>query len=123
MPANLENSAVATGLQKDSFHSNLKERKCQRMLKLPHNGTHLMTQRVKRLPAVAETWVRSLGQENPLEKEMANHSSILGWEIPWTEEPCRGPALVDPGNSKWGRFWQGKTYLFINIRLDQEEIV
>ena len=93
------------------------------MLKLLHNGTHLMTQRVKRLPAVAETWVRSLGQENPLEKEMANHSSILGWEIPWTEEPCRGPALVDPGNSKWGRFWQGKTYLFINIRLDQEEIV
>ena len=92
-----EHREQATGLEKDSFHSNLKERQCQRMLKLPHNGTHLMTQRVKRLPAVAETWVRSLGQENPLEKEMANHSSILGWEIPWTEEPCRGPALVDPG--------------------------
>ena len=41
MPANLENSAVATGLEKVSFHSNLKERQCQRMLKLPHNCTHL----------------------------------------------------------------------------------
>ena len=41
MPANLENSAVATGLEKVSFHSNLKERQCQRMLKLPHNFTHL----------------------------------------------------------------------------------
>ena len=41
MPANLENSAVATGLEKVSFHSNPKERQCQRMLKLPHNFTHL----------------------------------------------------------------------------------
>ena len=41
MPANLENSAVATGLEKVSFHSNAKERQCQRMLKLPHNCTHL----------------------------------------------------------------------------------
>ena len=42
---------------------------------------------VKNLPAMTETWVRSLGQEDPLEKEMAIHSSILAWEIPWTEEP------------------------------------
>ena len=41
----------------------------------------------KRLPAMQETWVRSLGWEDPLEKEMATHSSILGWRIPWTEEP------------------------------------
>ena len=41
MPANLENSAVATGLEKGSFHSNPKERQCQRMLKLPNNCTHL----------------------------------------------------------------------------------
>ena len=41
MPANLENSAVATGLEKVSFHSTLKEEQCQRMLKLPHNCTHL----------------------------------------------------------------------------------
>ena len=42
---------------------------------------------IKNLIAVEETWVRSLGQEDPLEKEMANHSSILAWKIPWTEEP------------------------------------
>ena len=44
---------------------------------------------VKRLPAVRETWVRSLGQEDPLEKEKATHSSIIAWKIPWTEEPGR----------------------------------
>ena len=47
----------------------------------------LVAQRLKRLPAMRETWVRSLGQEDPLEKEMATHSSILAWRIPWTEEP------------------------------------
>ena len=45
-----------------------------------------MAQRLKRLPAIRETWVRSLGQEDPLEKEMATHSSIHDWEIPWIEE-------------------------------------
>ena len=44
---------------------------------------------VKHLPAVRETQVRSPGQEDPLEKEMATHSSILAWRIPWTEEPGR----------------------------------
>ena len=42
---------------------------------------------VKNQPVMQETWVQSLGQEDPLEKEMATHSSILAWEIPWTEEP------------------------------------
>ena len=46
-----------------------------------------MAQIVKRLPAMQETQVRSLGWEDPLEKEMATHSSILAWRIPWTEEP------------------------------------
>ena len=46
-----------------------------------------MAQRLKHLPAMQETWVRSLGQEDPLEKEMATHSNILAWRIPWTEEP------------------------------------
>ena len=41
----------------------------------------------KNLPAMRETWVRSLGWEDPLEKEVAIHSSILAWRIPWTEEP------------------------------------
>ena len=47
----------------------------------------LVAQTVKRLSAMQETWVRSLGWEDPLEKEMAVHSSILAWKIPWTEEP------------------------------------
>ena len=46
-----------------------------------------IAQMVKNLPAVQETQVRSLGQEDPLEKEMATHSSILAWRILWTEEP------------------------------------
>ena len=44
---------------------------------------------VKNLPAMSEMQVQSLGQEDSLEKEMATHSSILSWEIPWTEEPSR----------------------------------
>ena len=44
---------------------------------------------VKNLPAKQETWVESLGQDDPLEEEMAPHSSILAWIIPWTEEPGR----------------------------------
>ena len=46
----------------------------------------LVAQRLKRLPAMWETWVRSLSREDPLEKEMATHSSILAWRIPWMEE-------------------------------------
>ena len=49
--------------------------------------TSLVAQTVKRLPTMQEIWVQSLGQEDPLEKEMATHSSILAWKIPWTEEP------------------------------------
>jgi len=49
--------------------------------------TSLIAQSVKNLPAMQETQDRFLGQEDPLEKEMATHSSILAWNIPWTEEP------------------------------------
>ena len=49
----------------------------------------LVAQRVKRLPAIWETGVRSLGQEEPLEKETATHSGTLAWKIPWTEKPSR----------------------------------
>ena len=47
----------------------------------------LVAQRLKCLPAMRETWVQSLGQEDALEKKMATHSSILAWRIPWMEEP------------------------------------
>ena len=49
----------------------------------------LVAQTVKHLPAMRETWVRFLGWKDPLEKEMAIHSSTLAWKIPWTEEPDR----------------------------------
>ena len=47
----------------------------------------LLAQMVKNLPAIQETWVQSLGQEDPLEKEKATYSTIIAWKIPWTEEP------------------------------------
>ena len=53
------------------------------------SGTSLVAQMVKRLPTLWETQVQSLGWEDPLEKEMAPHSSTLAWKIPWTEEPVR----------------------------------
>ena len=49
-------------------------------------GFSFVAQMVKNLPAIQETWIWSLGQEDPLEKEMATHSSILAWRIPWSEE-------------------------------------
>ena len=58
-----------------------------------------MAQRLKRLPAMWETWVRSLGQKDPLEKKMATHSSILAWRIPWMEEPGR---LQSTGSQRVG---------------------
>ena len=62
--------------------------------------TSLVAQMVKNLPAMWETWVQSLGQEDPLEKEMAAHSSVLAWEIPWREEPGR---LQSVGSQKVGQ--------------------
>ena len=52
-------------------------------------GTSLVAQMVKPLPTMQETQVQSLGREDPLEKELATHSSILAWKIPWMEEPGR----------------------------------
>ena len=57
-----------------------------------------MTQMIKNLPAVRETWVQFLDPEDPLEKGMAAHSSILAWRIPWTEEPG-GPQSM--GSQSW----------------------
>ena len=54
---------------------------------LQSSWAFLVAQRVKNMPAVQETWVLSLGWEDPLEEGVATHSSILAWRIPWTEEP------------------------------------
>ena len=63
-------------------------------------GASLVAQVVKHLPAMRETQFRSLGQEDPLEKEMATHFSTLAWKIPWTEEPGR---LQSMGLQKFGQ--------------------
>ena len=68
------------------------------LLKLMSRAS-LVAQRLKRLPAMQETWVQSLGRGDPLEKEMATHSSILAWRIPWTEEPG---GLQSPGSQRVG---------------------
>ena len=62
--------------------------------------TSLVAQTVKCLPAMRETWVQSLGQEDPLEKEMATHSSTLAWKIPWMDKPGR---LQSMGSQRVGR--------------------
>ena len=60
----------------------------------------LIAQSVKNLPAMQETWVRFLGWKDPVEKEMATHSSILAWKISWTE----GPGSYSPwGHKSWAR--------------------
>ena len=60
--------------------------------------TSLVAQLVKRLSTMPETWVRSLGREDPPEKEMAAHSSTIAWKIPWMEEPGR---LQSMGSLRW----------------------
>ena len=62
----------------------------------------LVAQGLKRLSPTLETWVRSLGWEDPLEKEMVTHSSILAWRIPWTEKPGR---LQSTGSQRVGHDW------------------
>ena len=83
---------VQTTTQLHSFHMLAKKKK-----KNAHNSpsqastvwASLVAQMVKHLPEMQKTRVQSLGQKDPLEKEMATHSSILAWKIPWMEEPGR----------------------------------
>ena len=72
----------------------------------------LVAQMVKSLPSMWETRVRSLGWEDPLEKEMATHSSILVWEIPWMEEPG---GLQSMGSQRVRHDWTTSLSLFIEI--------
>ena len=68
-----------------------------------------VAQMVKNLPAVQETWVWSLGWEDPLEKEMAAHSSIPAWKIPWTEEPS---GLQSKRSQRIRHDWVTNTFTF-----------
>ena len=76
------------------------------------NRASLLAQMVKNLPAIQETWVQSPGAEDALEKEMATHSSILAWRIPWTEEPGR---LQSMGSQRGGHSWATTTLSPSNV--------
>ena len=76
--------------------------------------TSPVAQLVKNLPAVQETWVQSLGWEGPLEKEMATHSSILAWRIPWTEEPG---GLQSTGSQRVRYSWTTSTFTKVTWKL------
>ena len=71
----------------------------------------LVSQRLKHLPVMWDTWVLSLGQEDPLEKEIATHSSILAWRIPWTEEPAGLQSMGSQSRTQLSDFTFTFTYL------------
>ena len=77
----------------------------------PIKQTSLVAQMVKCLPTMLETWVRSLGQEDALEKEMATHSSLLAWRIPWIGEPGWGATVhgVTKSRTRLNDFTYNKT--------------
>jgi len=78
-------------------------------------GTSLVAQTAKNLPTMWETQLHSLGQEDPLEKEMATHSSILAWKIPWLEEAGR---LQSMGLQRVGHDGVTNTFTFILVLLN-----
>ena len=77
----------------------------------------LVAQRLKHLPPMRETWVRCLGREDPLEKEMATHFSILAWRIPWTEEPGRLQFMGSQSRTRLNDF----TFIKGTMELNYEE--
>ena len=104
-------------------HQPLKLFHCQRSLFLSilciviifieyYTRNFLVAQRLKCLPPVWETWVRSLGREDPLDKKVATHSSILAWRIPWTEEPGR---LQSTGSQRVGQDWATSQLLYQEV--------
>ena len=79
------------------------------------SGTSLVAQTVKSLPAMRETWLQSLGLEDPLEKEVATNSSILAWKIPWMENPGR---LQVTGIAKDRTQWSDFTFHLLGITFE-----
>ena len=77
-------------------------------VRMNHHRASLVVQVVKNLPAMQDTWVQSVGWEDPLEKGMTTHSSILAWRIPWTEEPG---GLQSMGSQRAGHDWVTDIYM------------
>ena len=78
-----------------------------------YSWASLVAQRVKNPPAIQETWVQSLGWEDPLEKGMATHSNIMAWRTPWTEEPGR---LQSMGSQRVGHDFATNTALHFTVK-------
>ena len=87
---------------------------------LQYSWVSLVAQMVKNLPAMRETWVWSLGCEDPLEESMANHSSILAWRISWTEEPDR---LQSMGLQRAGQDWATNTFSFHFLKKKEKTLI
>ena len=112
----VSNSLLLHGLQ----HTKLPcpsptPRACSRMgigYPLQYSWASLVAQPVKNLPAMWETWVRSLGWEDPLEKEMATHSTTLAWKFSWMEKPGR---LQSMGSQRVGHDWETSLSLFFRL--------
>ena len=101
----LENLLCNRSVQCDIFHDYREYYRLWHLELIMGFDGHIATlvaQTVKCLPTMRETWVRFLGREDPLEKEMAIHSSTLAWKIPWTEEPDR---LQSMGSQRVGHDW------------------
>ena len=79
-----------------------------------------MPQTVKNLPEMEETRVQSLGREDPLENDVATHSSIFSWRIPWTEEPG---GLQSMGLQRVGHDWVTNRFQMVNMRVQPEAIL
>ena len=86
---------------------------------LQYSWASLVTQTLKNPPAMWETWIWSLGWEDPLEKGTATHSSILAWRISWTEEPGRLPST---GSQRIRHYWVTFTFTFFLSHLKGEKM-
>ena len=87
----MKDTVAATWMNLKEYHTKMKSDRERQILYggLRGKGASLVAQRLKCLPGMQETWAQSLGREDPLEKEIATHSSTLAWRIPWREEPGR----------------------------------
>ena len=87
----MKDTVAATWMNLKEYHTKMKSDRERQILYggLRGKGASLVAQRLKCLPGMQETWAQSLGREDPLEKEIATHSSTLAWRIPWREKPGR----------------------------------
>ena len=100
----MKDTVAATWMNLKEYHTKMKSDRERQILYggLRGKGASLVAQRLKCLPGMQETWAQSLGREDPLEKEIATHSSTLAWRIPWREEPGR---LQSMGSQRVGHDW------------------